>query len=139
LSQASPIADDLERHINQLVNKAEADMVAEIDQNQKAFVTSRWIVIGFALGSILLALILGYAITWSLLLPVRKMGTRLREIAAGDFTKHVEVMNRDELGTLARSLNGMNDELGHLYDEQRSRNRELTAALHENVRLVQEL
>ena len=45
------------------------------------------------------------------------MDVRLAQIAAGDFSRHVDVPNRDELGTLAANLNRMNDELGRLYRE----------------------
>ena len=117
LTQAGPLADRLERVTNQLVNRAEADMVASIEAGEDAYRTSRWIVIGFAVGSIGLALVLGYVISWSLIEPVQRMDTRLREIAAGDFSRHVAVMNRDELGALAANLNRMNDELGRAYQE----------------------
>jgi signal transduction histidine kinase/DNA-binding response OmpR family regulator len=116
-SQAGPIADRLERLTNQLVNKAEADMVAKIDQNHRAYVTSQQLVIAFAVGSIVLALLLGFAISWSVIEPVRQMDARLRRIAEGDFSEHVIVPNRDELGTLAANLNRMNDELEQLYQQ----------------------
>jgi signal transduction histidine kinase len=67
--------------------------------------------------SILLALTLGFVLSWSLIGPIQRTGTRLAEIAAGDFSKHVEVPNRDELGALAVNLNRMNDELQRLYGE----------------------
>jgi signal transduction histidine kinase/DNA-binding response OmpR family regulator len=116
-SQAGPIADRLERLTNQLVNKAEADMVAKIDQNHRAYVSSQQLVIAFAVGSIVLALLLGLAISWSIIEPVRQMDARLRKIAAGDFSEHVRVPNRDELGTLAANLNRMNDELDRAYQQ----------------------
>lgn len=122
-AQASPLADRLERLTNQLVNRAEADMVASIEASHAAYVTSRWVVIGFAVGSIGLALILGYAISWSVIGPVKRMDTRLSEIASGDFSKQIEVPNRDELGTLAVNLNRMNDELGQLYGKLEAANR----------------
>jgi signal transduction histidine kinase len=115
LAQAGPLADRLERLTNELVNKAEADMVASTDASQDTYVTSRWVVIGFAIGSIGLALVLGYAISWSLIGPVRQMDARFRDIASGDFSGHVQVSNRDEMGALAANLNRMNDELGRLY------------------------
>jgi signal transduction histidine kinase/DNA-binding response OmpR family regulator len=139
LTQAVPLADNLERLVNQLVNRAEADIVARIDQNSRAYVASQRIVIGFAVGSIALALILGYAISWSLIGPVKQMEARQREIASGDFSGLVVVPNRDELGRLAANLNRMSDELGRLYEELHTRNRELTDALAENVRLYREL
>src|SRR5437899_4572671 len=47
LSRAGPLADRLERLTNELVKKAEADMVASIDATHEAYVGSRWVVIGF--------------------------------------------------------------------------------------------
>jgi signal transduction histidine kinase len=123
LKEAGPLADRLERVTNQLVNKAEADMVASIEAGESTYAQSRWIVVGFAIGSIGLALVLGYAISWSLIEPVKQMDDRLREIAAGDFSRHVPVGNRDELGTLAANLNRMSDELGRLYDQLEAANR----------------
>jgi signal transduction histidine kinase len=115
LSQAGPLADRLERLTNELVNKAEADMVASVDESHAAYVTARRVIIGVAVGSIALALVLGYAISWSLVGPVKQVDDRLREIAAGDFSRHIGIPNRDELGALAENLNRMNDELGRLY------------------------
>ena len=123
LKEAGPLADRLERVTNQLVNKAEADMVASIEAGESAYLASRWTVVGFAIGSIGLALVLGYAISWSFIEPVARMNSRLREIAAGDFSRHVTVRNRDELGTLAANLNRMSDELGRLYDQLEAANR----------------
>src|SRR6185436_10290552 len=66
IGRASPLADRLERLTNELVNKAEADMLARIDESQDDYRQAQMIVIGFALGSLLLALGLGYSISWSL-------------------------------------------------------------------------
>ncbi len=133
ITQANPLAERLERLMNQLVNRAEADMVASIEASQAAYTHSRWIVIGFAVGSIALALVLGYAISWSVIGPVEQMDARLTEIAAGDFSQRVEVPNRDELGTLAANLNRMSEELGRLYQQIESRNRDLTEALEQQT------
>jgi signal transduction histidine kinase len=122
IGRAGPLADRLERLTNELVNKAEADMVAAIDSGKDDYLHSRNLVVGFAVSSILLALVLGYAISWSIIGPVRQMDVRLNEIAAGDFTKQVSVPNRDELGGLATNLNRMNDELGRLYRQLETAN-----------------
>jgi signal transduction histidine kinase/DNA-binding response OmpR family regulator len=139
LKQAVPLADDLERLSNELINRAESNIVTRIQQNQSAYVNSQGLIAGFALGSILLALVLGFAIAWSVIAPVREINLRLSEIAAGDFGKHVVVPNRDELGPLTANLNHMNDELGRLYAELNARNADLTQALAENTRLLREL
>ena len=117
LSRTAPLADSLERLTNEMVNRAEADMEAKVDEGNQAYLTSRWVVIGFAAGSIGLALLLGYAVSSSLMGPVLLMDSQLRLIAVGDFSKRVEVPNRDELGTLADNLNRMNNELSSLYQQ----------------------
>src|SRR5262249_7145148 len=98
LNEASPLSDRLERLTNDLVNKTETELAASIDASDVAYKTSRSVVIVFAVGSIGLALVLGYAISWSLIGPVKLMDARLRRIASGDLTQRVDVPNRDELG-----------------------------------------
>jgi signal transduction histidine kinase len=130
LAQAKPIADRLERLTNQLVDKAEADMVAGIEASQQAYFASRWTVVGFAVSSILLALALGYTISWSLITPVKAIEGRLEEIAGGDFSKRIEVVNRDELGALATNVNRMSGQLETVYRriEAQSRNKSVFLA-----------
>jgi signal transduction histidine kinase len=134
-AQAGPLADRIERLTNQLVNRAEADAVASMETSHEAHLTSQRIIIGFGIGSIALALVLGYAISWSVTRPVKQMDARFNEIASGDFSRRIEVPNRDELGSLAANLNRMNDELGQLYQQLEAANlaksRFLAAASHD--------
>ena len=115
LKEARPLANQLERLTNELVNKAEADVVAGIETSGEAYRTSRTIVIAFVLGAIALALVLGRTISWSLIGPIREIDARLSEIAAGDFSQRVAVGNRDELGALAANVNRASEQLGDLY------------------------
>jgi signal transduction histidine kinase/DNA-binding response OmpR family regulator len=116
-SEANPLADRLQRQNDDLVTRAEAEVAATINQNDDAYRNARWIVIGIALASIVLAGGLGLTISSSLSGPVRRMDAHLERVTAGDFSRHVEVQNKDELGTLAANLNRMNDELGRLYHD----------------------
>jgi signal transduction histidine kinase/CheY-like chemotaxis protein len=135
VAQAAPLADRLERLTNQLVNKAEADMVTGIEASNQAYATSQWTVVGFALGSSVLALILGYAISGSLIGPVTEVEARLSQIAAGDFSQRVNVVNRDELGALAANVNRTSEQLGRLYHQLElanlAKSRFIAAASHD--------
>jgi len=133
LTQAHPLAERLERLMNQLVNRAEADMVASIEASEASYLHSRWIVIGFAIGSTALALFLGYAISWSVIGPVQQMDARFQELAAGNFSGAIELPNQDELGTLAANLNKMSAELGQLYRQIEDRNKELGESLEQQT------
>jgi signal transduction histidine kinase len=123
VERAGPLADRLERLTNELVNKAEAEMLAYIDQGEADYRRARKVIVAVAVVSVLLALALGYSISWSVIGPVRAMDVRFGEMATGDFTRHVTVRNRDELGTVAANLNRMNDEVGRLTRELASANR----------------
>ena len=106
VNELPPIAQQAQSRTNQLVA-----------ENSSSFTSSRNLLLGVVGGSLALALALALLISWSLVAPLRKTGTRMAEIAAGDFTGHLEVPNRDEIGTLAANVNQMNDELGRLYQE----------------------
>jgi signal transduction histidine kinase len=62
-------------------------------------------------------LLLGFVLSWSLIGPIQHIDSRLAAIASGDFSGHVDITNRDELGALATNVNRMNDELQRLYRE----------------------
>jgi signal transduction histidine kinase len=70
-----------------------------------------------AAGAIVLALLLGFVLSWSVIGPIQSIDARLAAIASGDFSGHVDITNRDELGALAANVNQMNDELRRLYRE----------------------
>ena len=131
--QAAPLADRLERLTNQLVNKAEADMVAGIETSRQAYENSQWIVITFAVGSIMLALALGYTISWSLIGPVKLIEAQLNQVAAGQFTHRIDVINRDELGALGADVNKMSEELDRLYQQLRQRTNDLSESLQQQT------
>ena len=133
LTQAGPLGDRLERLTNEFVNKTEVDMITRIGASHDAYVTSRWVVIGFAVGSIGLALALGYAISWSLIGPVKLMDTRLRLVASGDLSHRVEVPNRDELGALAVQFNRMASQLQGSHAKLEERTHRLTEALEQQT------
>ena len=114
---AIPLANRLERLTNALANRAEANMIAIAESSKRGFVLSQYVVLGVALAAVLIALVLGYSISLSLIGPVEKMNQRFHEIAQGNFAGTIDIANRDEMGDLASALNDMSNELGRLYRE----------------------
>jgi signal transduction histidine kinase/CheY-like chemotaxis protein len=114
-TQAVPLSDRIVSATDRLASTAETRTAALVSENTASYNSSRLIFLIAAGVAILLALVLGFAISSSLSRPVQRMDTRLAELAEGDFSRRVDVPNRDELGTLAANLNRMNDELGELY------------------------
>ena len=134
-TELAPLADRLERLTNQLVNRAEADMVNGVDASRATYETSRVYVLAFALIGFLLTLTLGYAISWSIVKPINEIDDRLNLIAAGDFSQKVTVTNRDELGALAQHVNLACERLQELYqrlhDASRHKSQFLANMSHE--------
>jgi methyl-accepting chemotaxis protein len=71
----------------------------------------------FAVIAVVLALIGGFAISWSLILPVREAQGFLNQVAKGNFGGRISVPNRDEFGALADNMNYMSQEL-HRFDTE---------------------
>jgi signal transduction histidine kinase len=117
------VVTNLESNADQLVSMTQADTANLIAHDQASYLDSQHLVIGVATGSILLALLLGLGLSGSLIVPIQQVRDRLEAIASGDFSSHVDVPNRDELGALAMDLNRMNDELGRVYRELQTASR----------------
>src|SRR4051794_4000645 len=117
VQRETAIAARLAPVIDRLTARTTQETAAVVAQNQRSYTSSRNLFIGVAAASVILALALGFVLSWSLITPLRQTEARLAEIAEGDFTRHVEVPNRDEFGVLAANVNKMNDELGRLYRE----------------------
>lgn len=112
-------------HAINLVTETQALATELPAQNQASYLGSQHLFIGVAAASAVLAGLLAVVLSSVLLGPIRKVNTKLAAIASGDFSGHVEVPNRDELGELTTNLNRMNDELGRLYQalEEASRHK----------------
>src|SRR3982074_1718826 len=114
LVELGPLADKLERLTNQLVNRAEADMVAGIDASRQTYVKSQILVAAVAPASLILTLVLGHAISRSVIDPVHIIHQGLNRIAGGDFPQRVAVPMGDELGALAAPVNSPAEDPQHL-------------------------
>jgi signal transduction histidine kinase len=116
-TRAEQLAIDVNQLARELANRTTASTDYLIAQNASSYTSSRDVFIGVAVGAIVLALLLGAVLSWSLIAPIQRIDARLAGIASGDFSRHVDVPNRDELGALGTNVNRMNDELRRLYKE----------------------
>ena len=115
--RAEALATDLYQDAADLAHGTRAEVEELIARNASSFASSRALFIGVAAAAIVLALLLGFVLSWSVIGPIQTIDARLAAIASGDFSGHVEVDNRDELGALGANVNQMNDELRRLYTE----------------------
>jgi signal transduction histidine kinase len=121
--RAEQLANHLKSSADALAGRTAHKTTLLVAANRSSYVRSRNLFIGAAAGAVLLALLLGYFLSWSLVGPIQRIVGRLGSIASGDFSRHVEVANRDELGELGARVNQMNDELQRVYRELESASR----------------
>jgi len=117
LRDADRFADDFKSRMAANLKDTRARANALVAANRHSYSHSRALLLGVAGGSLALALALALLLSWSVVTPLRRTQERLSGIAGGDFSEHVVVPNRDEIGALAADVNRMNDELRRLYGE----------------------
>jgi signal transduction histidine kinase len=120
LEEEHPASHVLEAAMRNLITEAEQQMVhaRAAFESDRILLTSA--VIAFSASSVVVALILGFVFSWPIILPVRKMQRALAAVTRGDFTQRVEVLNRDEFGSLARDLNETSERLAQQFEDQRA-------------------
>ncbi|MAD74675.1 MAG: nitrate/nitrite two-component system sensor histidine kinase [Rheinheimera sp.] len=88
------------------------------------------------LATVLLSAIVIYWLKVMVQQPLEELTKGARQVAMGDFTQRVSVVNNDELGTLAHSFNKMSDSISYMYGNLEKRVEEQTEALqHSNTTL----
>jgi signal transduction histidine kinase len=125
LTKVYPLFESIEGLVAQVLETEEKEKerlrqnVAE--SNRRTFVFMAII----AAVAFLLALVLGFVISWSFILPVREAEIFLTHVAEGRFDRSINVPNRDEFGALAHRMNRMSQELDRLNKEQRGNAQQL--------------
>jgi signal transduction histidine kinase len=118
LDEGTPLYREISTLVTRAVRNEEAGMGQLRDGVEVTYRRALLLTGGFAVATIVLALGLGFVISWSFILPVREAQTFLGRVAKGDFAASIDVPNRDEFGALARRMNQMSRELHELYDAQ---------------------
>jgi signal transduction histidine kinase len=119
LNDGYPLYREIATLVTRTVRNEEAGMGQLREGVESTYRRALLLTGGFAVASIVLALGLGFVISWSFILPVRQAEGFLGQVAKGDFSASIDVPNRDEFGALARRMNEMSRELHQLYDDQR--------------------
>jgi signal transduction histidine kinase len=119
LSKGYPVYEQIEGLVDQIVNFEQARM-SGLRASVSAETRRTQIMLGaFVVSSIILAILLGFVISWSFILPVREAHGFLTEVAKGNFQATINVANRDEFGVLADRMNQMSRDLHKLDENQR--------------------
>ena len=133
LEEERPLSVELNQLLAELVAGANTKMKVaqgEFQSDRKLLSVLGWTFSGVSLA---LALLIGIVLSLAFVRPVRRISIALAQIASGDFSQRVDVPNRDEFGTLAANLNLTTEQLGSLYSELQSLNKNLQTRVDEQV------
>jgi signal transduction histidine kinase len=120
-----PLYERIAGLVDQVVASEQSKMAGLRADVAAAARRTQLLMAGFVVVAILLALLLGFVISWSFILPVQQAHGFLTEVARGNFQATVKVPNNDEFGVLAERMNKMSQELHQLYEKQRAAGLEL--------------
>lgn len=115
----------LEDQLGEYVERAhqDIDLAAGAFRGDRALLQN--LVVGISLAAVVAAMLAGFVLSWSIILPVKRMETALAAITSGRFGHRVRVVNRDEFGQLAHDLDVTSGRLAALFGQQRALTRRL--------------
>jgi signal transduction histidine kinase len=119
LRRQERLDEEISTRVGQLVEAQQNRMTRLRNSVAAANRRSMILTSAFAVTAVALALLCGFVISWSFILPVRDAQGFLDQVAAGNFGGRISVPNRDEFGALADRMNHMSEELQRFDKEQR--------------------
>jgi signal transduction histidine kinase len=118
LGREDRVYREIDTLVGRLVQAEQASMDGLRGAVEAANQRSLVVAASFAVAAVILALILGFVISWSFVLPVREADAFLARVTGGELGTTISVANRDEFGDLAERMNRMSRELQRLVAEQ---------------------
>jgi len=134
LHRQERLDEEITARVGQLVEAQQTRMTRLRERVATANRRSLILTSAFAITAVVLALLCGFVISWSFILPLREAQDFLDQVARGNFGGRISVPNRDEFGVLADRINHMSEELQRFDREQRIAAAEL---VHLNDQLAQ--
>jgi len=89
-----------------------------------------------AIGTLLLAFILGAVLSRTISRPIRELTKATHEMAGGNFGQQVPVRSRDEIGELAESFNKMNNDLARSFNLRKQMTADIAHELRTPLSLI---
>ena len=107
LAEEHPISHELEglaRDLQRIAQERRDTSLAAAERDNRL---SQWALTGVGAASILLALFLGYVLSWPVLGPIQKLDEHMEQVTRGNLAHEMTVPNRDEFERLAIRANQM--------------------------------
>jgi signal transduction histidine kinase/ActR/RegA family two-component response regulator len=125
ISREHVIAHEIETLLRDVVARMQRQRGAALVRIAREQRQTNWMVGGFFVVSISLALVVGLLLARSIVYPIQRVDATLSRIAGGAFVSVPDVVNRDEVGSLVTHVNRMSGQLAGLYARERHATQEL--------------
>jgi methyl-accepting chemotaxis protein len=119
-TKIDPLTAKAEDVLNRFVALQGSQFSAALNNTEQHARNTTLTILGVGALSLALAAWIGWALTHSIVLPLRSAVAVAERVTQGDLTQRAEVVGRDETALLLRSLNGMNDSLARVVREVRN-------------------
>jgi len=111
---------ELDNEMEQLVKNKEENAKLVSEDNRKLYESSRMLMLVLIAVAVIIGVTLGFFISRSISVPLKK-GVELSEaVADGDLTKIIDIDRKDEIGQLAGALKSMIEKLSSIVREVKS-------------------
>jgi len=105
LDVARPKADQIDADINALAKMKVSQAQTAYESSDAIYQSSRNVILGFALGGVVLGMLIGYYIARIIAQPLVQAVHVLQRVSQGDFTARLNLKTKDEVGQLGQALN----------------------------------
>jgi signal transduction histidine kinase/ActR/RegA family two-component response regulator len=134
-SRLTPLHQSLVEGVQQMTRKNQNQATAALGNVQIAYDTSRLVILGVTLATLVIAAVSGLTLAATIARRVVRLTDATLAVAGGELTRQVRVGGRDELGVLGRNFNQMVASLR----QQRALLEERNSELRESLRVQRQL
>jgi class 3 adenylate cyclase len=107
MKEEHPFSHELEglaRELIRISSERRDESLRAVERDNRAGIA---LLGGAGLASVGLALFLGYVLSWSVIVPVRRLDEHMAQVSRGEFQQEIDIPNRDEFQGLAEKANEM--------------------------------
>lgn len=116
-TQTIPALEKTQAILDKIVNHFEEESGKSVLVMDKTMSKNRIYILVFTAGSVILGFFAAGMITRMIAHPLARSAEFADNMAQGDFTKRLDINQKDEIGTLARAMNKMTSNLGKMFSE----------------------
>ena len=120
MGEARQKIDIFDNLMTELSRMKEENAKRASDETTRIYKSSLTFMVSLVIAGVLIGLTLGIFIARMISAPLRKGVTFAEAVASGDLTQRIELDRKDEVGQLAKALNGMVDQLKEIVVDVKS-------------------